>query len=104
MDIFNRDMALTVISSIGSFTNASGRLIGGYFFDSIGYKKSVSFIVGLEVILISTLSLVEDIYIFGVWVIIIYYCQGALFMTMPAICTKIFGCKKGAEAFPINKT
>eukprot|EP01015_Nassula_variabilis_P001511 TRINITY_DN10810_c0_g1_i1.p1 TRINITY_DN10810_c0_g1~~TRINITY_DN10810_c0_g1_i1.p1 ORF type:complete len:269 (-),score=21.04 TRINITY_DN10810_c0_g1_i1:60-866(-) len=104
IDVFNRDGFITVIASLGSFANAIARLIGGYLFDRIGYKKTIFIIVVIEILLMGTLALVKNIYLFLVWIVVLEYCYGALLVKMPAISAKVFGQKGGASAYPVLKT
>ena len=61
-----------MIGSIGAIANGFSRFIGGILYDKIGFKKLVGVTMIFIIILMSTLSLISNVYVFGIWIVALF--------------------------------
>lgn len=99
-DFSNKDYELTLIGSIGVLGNGISRYIWGYLADKLPFKVLFSFINLLLLVSVFTIQLTsENIYLYGLVVLVAYVCIGGMFAVLPVFTVKIYGPKLFAKMY-----
>jgi MFS family permease len=99
------DNMLTWAGATASVANGLGRVLFGYLLDEIGFKKVVSFLFGL--LLLVSLICTDAVHvpeIYFMTLVINIMAMGSMFAVMPAATLKCFGLKHGPYLYTIITT
>jgi MFS family permease len=94
------DATLTLSGSVGAFVNGIFRFIWSALLDKYSFKLIYSIILVTQVIMACTVYfVVQQKYLYMLWIIISYACLGGNFTTFPVASVQVFGMKAGGILF-----
>lgn len=98
----NDDEFLTIVGSIGAVCNGCGRMIWGYFYDKLSFKKVYFFLLAIQIIFIATYDVISGYKAaFFIWTCALLFCEGGHFALFPALCLKEYGVESGSKIYPV---
>ena len=61
-------------------------------------------VIAVETLLIGTFYYLNSIYLFGVWVILLNFCEGGLFVCYMSLVLEKFGLEGGTKTYPLTNS
>lgn len=87
--------------SIGLISNAAMRLIIGPLADRFGFKTCYFVVMTIQIIIsVMIVPTRSNGFLYSLFVVLSFMCEGANLSMFPAVTGKIFGAKMGGQLFP----
>ena len=86
------DFFLTIVGAIAFFFSAVAKFGWGTIQDYLGFTKVYAVVLGMQVVVCLSIELVADNkWLYLIWIILTFLCEGAHFVIFPALASDIYG-------------